>query len=160
MYFQSFGLRKNPFNMTPDPAFLFLTSQHREALVGLTHAILQRKGFVALTGEAGTGKTTLLSRVLQFLPESRLQFSLILNPTLTPSEFLELALLDFGINPIPASKAQRLWKLQNLLHEGQSKGKVSALIIDEAHKLSPDVLEEIRLLGNFEGDDQKMLQIL
>ena len=160
MYNQCFGLRKNPFNMTPDPAFLFLTAQHREALVGLTYAILQRKGFVVLTGEAGTGKTTLLSRVLQFLPESRLQFSVILNPMLTSAEFLEMALLDFGVDHIPSSKAQRLWKLQKLLFEGQSKGKVSALIVDEAHKLSPEVLEEIRLLGNFEEADQKILQIV
>jgi len=156
----TFGLRKNPFNMTPDPAFLFMTEQHREALVGLAYAILQCKGFVVLTGEAGTGKTTLLARVLQFLPSRRLQFSLILNPTLTPSEFLELALLDFGVPDIPSSKAQRLWKLQSLLLKGQSEGKVSALIVDEAHKLSPEVLEEIRLLGNFEDAEQKLLQIL
>lgn len=160
MYKQFFGLRKNPLGMTPDPAFLFLTAQHREALVGLTYAILQRKGFVVLTGEAGTGKTTLVARVLQFLPVSRLQFSVILNPTLTPSEFLEMALLDFGITDIPSSKAQRLWRLQNLLFEGQQKGKVSALIIDEAHQLSPELLEEVRLLGNFEEADRKLLQIL
>lgn len=156
----TFGLRKNPFNMTPDPAFLFLTEQHREALVGLTYAILERKGFAVLTGEAGTGKTTLLARVLQFLPPSRLQFSLILNSTLSPSEFLEMALLDFGVREVPASKAQRLWKLQTLLLEGQRQDKVSALIVDEAHKLSPEVLEEIRLLGNFEDADHKLLQIL
>jgi general secretion pathway protein A len=156
----TFGLPKNPFSMTPDPAFLFLTEQHRESLVGLTYAILERKGFAVLTGEVGTGKTTLLARVLQFLPPTRLQFSLILNPTLTPSEFLEMALLDFGMRDIPSSKAQRLWKLQNLLLQGQSEGKVSALIVDEAHKLSPEVLEEIRLLGNYEEADQKLLQIL
>jgi general secretion pathway protein A len=146
--------------MTPDPAFLFLTEQHREALVGLTYAILQQKGFVVLTGEAGTGKTTLLARVLQFLPANRLQFSLILNPTLTTSEFLELALMDFGLNYVPSSKAQRLWLLQNLLGEGRQKGKITALIVDEAHKLSPDVLEEVRLLGNFEEADHKLLQIM
>jgi len=156
----TFGLRKNPFSMTPDPAFLFLTEQHREGLVGLTYAILERKGFAVLTGEVGTGKTTLLARVLQFLPATRLQFSLILNPTLTPSEFLEMTLLDFGVRDIPSSKAQRLWKLQNLLLQGQREGKVSALIVDEAHKLSPEVLEEIRLLGNFEEADHKLLQIL
>src|SRR5882724_3334725 len=126
MYTESFGLRKKPFSLTPDPEFLFLTEQHREALVGLTSAILQRKGFVVLTGDAGTGKTTLLARVLQFLPASRLQFSAILNPTLTPSEFLEWTLLDFGVQNVPVSKAQRLWKLQSLLLEGQRQGKVSA----------------------------------
>src|SRR5882724_2031209 len=160
MYTESFGLRKKPFSLTPDPEFLFLTEQHREALVGLTGAILQRRGFVVLTGDAGTGKTTLLARVLQFLPASRLQFSVILNTTLTPSEFLELALLDFGVTNVPPSKAQRLWKLKNLLLQGEREGKVSALIVDEAHKLSPEVLEEIRMLGNFEEADEKLLQIL
>jgi general secretion pathway protein A len=155
-----FGLRKNPFSMTPDPGFLFLTEQHREAIVGLTYAILERKGFAVLTGEVGTGKTTLLARVLQFLPSTRLQFSLILHPTLTAPEFLEMTLLDFGVREVPSSKAQRLWKLQNLLLQGRREGKVSALIVDEAHKLSPEVLEEIRLLGNFEEADEKLLQIL
>lgn len=160
MYYRAFGLDKSPFSLTPDPAFLFLTPQHREALVGLTYAILQCKGFVVLTGEAGTGKTTLLSRALQFLPANRLQSSAILHPTLTPSEFLEMALLDFGVSDIPESKAQRLWRLQTLLSEGQRAGKISALIVDEAHKLSPEVLEEVRLLGNLEQSDRKLLQIL
>src|SRR5690242_4121621 len=160
MYNHAFGLRQNPFNLTPDPAFLFLTEQHREALAGLTYSLLQRKGFTVLTGDVGTGKTTLLSRILRFLPSSQLQFSLIVNPTLTPAEFLELALLDFGLTEVPESKAQRLWLLQNLILQGQRQGKVSALIVDEAHKLSPEVLEEIRLLGNFEEAEQKILQIL
>jgi general secretion pathway protein A len=160
MYHRSFGVRKNPFNMTPDPAFLFLTAQHREALVGLTYAVLQRKGFVVLTGDAGTGKTTLLARVLQFLPANQIRSSVILNPTLTPSEFLELALLDFGVANVPSSKAQRLWTLQNLLLDARREGRISVLIIDEAHKLSREVLEEIRLLGNFEEADEKFLQIL
>src|SRR5437762_8086345 len=122
MYNERFGLSKNPFNMTPDPAFLFLTAQHREALAGLTYAVLQHKGFVVLSGEAGTGKTTLLSRVLQSLPASRIQFSLILNPTLTPSAFLELALVDFGIKEVPSSKALRLHQLRTLLLEGHPQG--------------------------------------
>jgi general secretion pathway protein A len=160
MYNRSFGVRRNPFNMTPDPAFLFLTAQHREALVGLTYAILQRKGFAVLTGDAGTGKTTLLARVLQFIPANQVQSSVILNPTLTPAEFLELALLDFGVTNVPTSKAQRLWTLRNLLLEARRQGRISALIIDEAHKLSREVLEEIRLLGNFEEADEKFLQIV
>lgn len=160
MYNRSFGLRRNPFNMTPDPSFLFLTVQHREALVGLTYAIMQRKGFIVLTGEAGTGKTTLLARVLQFIPASQVQSSVILNPTLTPAEFLEMALLDFGVTNVPSSKAQRLWMLRNLLLKAREQGRVSALIIDEAHKLSREVLEEIRLLGNFEEADEKFLQIV
>ena len=160
MYNEFFALNKKPFNMTPDPDCLFLTAQHREALVGLTYAILDRKGFVVLTGDAGTGKTTLLARVLQEVPAAKVQFSVILNPTLTPAEFLESALLDFGIRNVPASKAQRLAQMQRLLLEGRRGGWISTLVVDEAHKLSPDVLEEIRLLGNFEYGDQKLLQVL
>jgi general secretion pathway protein A len=160
MYHQFFGLRANPFSMTPDPGFLFLTPQHREALAGLTYAILAQKGFLVLTGDAGTGKTTLLARVLKHLPTSRIQTSVIFNPTLTSAEFLAMALLDFGIVDVPKSKAQRLMKLQQLLVQADREKKISALIIDEAHKLSPEVLEEIRLLGNFEQSDHKLLQIL
>jgi general secretion pathway protein A len=127
-----------------------LTAQHREALAGLSYAILARKGFVVLTGTAGTGKTTLLTRIMQQLPPSRVQYSVILNPTLSTSEFLEAALMDFGLTDIPASKPQRISKLLYFLWKAHQSGRISALIVDEAHKLSLDVLEEIRLLGNFE----------
>ncbi|MGO9444979.1 MAG: ExeA family protein [Thiobacillaceae bacterium] len=160
MYNAFFGLTKNPFNMTPDPAFLYHTDQHREALAGLTYAILNQKGFLALSGMAGAGKTTLLAWVLQKLPVTKVQSSVILNPTLTPNEFLEMAMLDFGITDIPTSKAHRLWTLQKFLLKGQREDKVSVLIIDEAHKLSPEVLEEIRFLGNFESADAKLLQVV
>jgi general secretion pathway protein A len=160
MYTAFFGLTKKPFNMTPDPAFLYLTDQHREALAGLTYAILDQKGFLALSGMAGAGKTTLLAWVLQKLPVTKVQSSVILNPTLTPSEFLEMAMLDFGITDIPESKAHRLWTLQKFLLKGQREEKVSVLIVDEAHKLSPEVLEEIRFLGNFESAEAKLLQVV
>jgi general secretion pathway protein A len=160
MYTAFFGLTKKPFKMTPDPAFLYLTEQHREALAGLTYAILDQKGFVALSGIAGAGKTTLLAWVLQKLSLTKVQSSVILNPTLTPSEFLELAMLDFGITDIPTSKARRIWALQEFLLKGQKEEKVSVLIVDEAHKLSPEVLEEIRFLGNFESADAKLLQVV
>jgi len=160
MYLQAFGLERYPFGMTPDPGFLYLTPQHREALTGLAYAVLDRKGFVVLTGDAGTGKTTLLTRVLQYLPAGRIQSSVIVNPTLTPAEFLEMTLLDFGIADFPPSKAQRLLKLENLLMEGDRAGKISTLVVDEAHKLSHELLEEIRLLGNFENAGHKLLQIL
>ena len=160
MYEQFFGLERRPFSMTPDPGFMFLTEQHREALAGLTYAILGRKGFVVLTGDAGTGKTTLLTRVLQYLPAQRIRSSVILNSTLTPAEFLEMAMLDFGLTDIPRSKAQRIFKLQQFLLSGYAAGQISALVVDEAHKLSPEVLEEIRLLGNFEDAKEKLIQIL
>src|ERR1700686_3140791 len=115
MYKEFFGLQKLPFNLTPDPAFLFLPSKHREALAGLAYSILERKGFVVLTGDAGTGKTTLLGSVLNLLPADRILSCVILNPTLTPSEFLEMVLLDLDIPDVPVSKALRLWKLQEYL---------------------------------------------
>jgi|SRR5579862_4988946 len=160
MYNAFFSLRKSPFNLTPDPGFLFLTARHREALVGLSYAILERKGFVVLTGDAGTGKTTLLARALQGLSAAKVQSSVISNPMLLPAEFLELTLLSFGVAEVPASKAQRLVKLQKLLADAHRDGKISTLIIDEAHLLSVELLEEIRLLGNFEYSDQKLLQVV
>lgn len=160
MYESFFGLQKRPFSLTADSAFLFLTQQHREALAGLSYAILSRKGLVVLTGEAGTGKTTLLVKTLKHLPAAQLLSSVILNPTLKPSEFLELVLLDFGIAEVPTSKAQRIWILQELLMKSRREKKTVALIVDEAHKLSPQVLEEIRLLGNFEASGEKLLQIV
>ena len=160
MYTDFFGLEKLPFNLTPDPAFLFLPLKHREALAGLTYAILEKKGFVVLTGDAGTGKTTLINSVFKRLPADRIESSIMLNPTLTASEFLESVLLDFGIRDIPASKAQRLWKLQEFLARAYQQNRLAVLVIDEAHKLSLELLEEVRLLGNFESDAEKFLQIL
>jgi general secretion pathway protein A len=160
MYTAFFQLANKPFRMTPDPAFLYLTPSHREALAGITYAILDRKGFLVLSGMAGTGKTTVLTSVLGSLPQSKVRTSVILNPTLTPSEFLEMAMIDFGILDIPESKAQRLWKLQAFLMKARQADQICALIVDEAHKLNPELLEEVRLLGNFEHADEKLLQIL
>jgi general secretion pathway protein A len=160
MYKDFFGLQKLPFNLTPDPSFLFLPPKHREALAGLTYAVLERKGFVVLTGDAGTGKTTLINSVFSRLPAERVESSIILNPTLSVSEFLESVLLDFDIPDVPASKAQRLWKLQEFLARTHHENRYAVLVIDEAHKLSHEVLEEIRLLGNFESASEKFLQVL
>src|SRR5262245_12634219 len=102
MYTEFFGLQKLPFNLTPDPSFLFLPAKHRESLAGLIYSILERKGFVVLSGDAGTGKTTLINSVLNRLPAGRVESSMILNPTLTASEFLESVMLDFDITDIPA----------------------------------------------------------
>jgi general secretion pathway protein A len=160
MYLNFYNLQKKPFGMTPDPSFLFMTKQHREALTGLTYAILDRKGFLMLSGMAGVGKTTLLAWVLEKLPSDKVTSAVILNPTLTPAEFLEFTLLDLGFTEVPASKAQRLWQLQSFLLQSRKAGKIVVLIVDEAHKLSYELLEEIRLLGNFDYGDEKLIQIL
>lgn len=160
MYNDFFGLQRLPFSLTPDPDFLFLPTKHRQALAGLTYAVLEKRGFVVLTGDAGTGKTTLINSVLNRLPHDRVESSVMLNPTLTAPEFLESVLLDFDIPDVPASKAQRLWKLQEFLARTHQENRLAVLVIDEAHKLSLDVLEEIRLLGNFESAASKFLQIV
>ena len=160
MYERYFGLTHNPFSMTSDPTLLYMTSSHREALAGLAYAIMERKGFVALTGEAGTGKTSLLARTLKVLPTSRVVSSVILNPTLDEAEFLEIMLVDFGFQNVPDSKARRLLRFQEFLLKARAEGKIAVVVVDEAHKLRPSVLEEIRLLSNLEVPGQKLLQIV
>jgi general secretion pathway protein A len=158
MYEKFFQLNKVPFGVTPDPSFLYMTQSHREALSGLMYAVLAKKGFVVLTGDAGTGKSTLLRALMRSSKSSR--FSLILNPTLTLGDFLELVLLDFGIEDVPTSKAKRIMRLQEFFVKLREAGETPTLIVDEAHKLSPEILEEIRLLTNFETAERKLLQII
>lgn len=160
LYVQHFGLQKSPFSLTPDPGFLFLTEKHRDALAGLLFGVTHRRGFMAMTGEAGTGKTTLIRKLLLSIPVTCAQFSVIVNPTLTRSELLESILMDFGEKSIPASKALRLSLLKNLLLRAHAEGKTSVLVIDEAHLLQGELLEEIRLLSNFETAESKLLQIV
>jgi len=159
MFEPFFRLVENPFSMSPDPRFLMATVLHREAIAGLIYGVTERKGFMVLTGEAGTGKTTVLRAVADALPDT-VQFSYVLNPAMSPNELLEHTLLDMGIDDVPKSKARRMFCLGDLLSERHRDGKVSALIVDEAHKLTPKVLEEIRLLTNFETNTEKMLQIV
>lgn len=160
MYNEFFGLKKDPFSATPDPTTIYLTTSHRDALAGLSYAILAHKGFAVLSGDAGTGKTTVLSRVVEMTARHKTTFSVILNSALTASEFLESVMLNFGLDDIPASKAQRLQHLQNFLMEEYTAGRTCILIIDEAQNLPREVLEEVRLLSNCELPNQKLLQII
>lgn len=159
MYESSFGLRKNPFALTPDPSLLFTTASYREALAGITYAILKRKGFVILSGEAGTGKTTLLNSIVATM-SGRAVFARIVNPTLSASEFFELLLIEFGITGVSSSKAQRLVQLREFLTRRDAEGRAAVLVIDEAQTLTPTLLEEIRLLTNFETGSAKLLQVI
>lgn len=160
MYLQHFGLEKSPFALTPDPRFLFLTSRHREALAALLFAVTERKGFMVMTGDAGTGKTTLVRKLLLSIPLTCAQFSVIVNPALTRSELLESVLMDFGEADVPSSKALRLSLFKKLLLRAHSEGRTSVLVIDEAHLLTGELIDEVRLLSNFETSEDKLLQII
>lgn len=160
MYEKFFALSNAPFSLVPDPDCMYLTTQHADVISGLAFGILERKGYLLLTAEAGLGKTTALRALSQLLTESNVESSIIFSPKLTPSEFLELAMLNFGFKDLPASKAQRLKLLEEFLIRSDAEGKTLTLIVDEAHELSPELLEEVRLLGNFETTSRKLLQIV
>lgn len=160
MYERFFELEKTPFSTVPNPECVYFAGQHADAIGGLVFGVLSRKGYLVLTGEAGLGKTTALGAMTHLMGKSSVQVSLILNPILSGPEFLEMALLNFGFRDIPPSKAMRLKTFQDFLIRSDAEGKVTALVIDEAHKLSAELLEEIRLLGNFEAADHKLLQMV
>ena len=159
MYLSFYGLTEKPFNATPDPKFLYMSPGHREALAQLLYGTQERKGFIALTGKVGTGKTTLLHALCQRLNgESAVSF--VVNSALPFDQFLEYVLEDLGINKVAESRAQRLIALNNFLIEQQRAGQNTVLIVDEAQNLDPLTLEQIRLLSNFETPTSKLLQIL
>jgi general secretion pathway protein A len=159
MYRSFFGLTKDPFSMAADPDLMMQTAQHREALGGLTYSILARRGIAVMTGDVGTGKTTILGKVLRFLEARDVTTSVILNPTLNTAEFLEAVMLGFGLQPV-RSKTQCLRSLEEFLVKKHEEGKIATLFVDEAHSLPRPLLEEIRLLGNIERGEAKLLQIL
>jgi len=160
MYEQFYNVRTNPFALTPDPEYLFLSDEQREAIASLMYAVLARRGFSVLIGDAGTGKTTLLRALMRSVPESRAVFSVVVNPTLNPSEFLRTCVSDFGIETGECAKDVLLTKLHRFLVEAHKNNKVAVLIVDEAQRLSPELLEEVRLLTNFETDKEKLIQVI
>ena len=160
MYEKFFRLQRSPFRMVPDQEYVHVTGQYADVISGAVFGILERKGFVVLTGDAGLGKTTAIRAVVKLLIDSKAETSVISHPTLNAEDFLELAMLNFGIPAVAASKAQRLKVLERFLTLADSEGKVCVLIVDEAHKLPPEALEEVRLLGNLQTDEHKLLQIL
>ncbi len=160
MYNAFFGLKQNPFNLSPDPAFLYRSTQHEEALANLLYGVQSRKGFIALTGEVGTGKTTMLECLRDFLYSQQIPFAFVFNSRLTPDQFFEMIAYDFDLRCSRTSKMEVLFALNAMLIERSNQGKTTVLIVDEAHNLEWEVLEEIRLLGNLENRRGKLMQIV
>lgn len=160
MYKSFFHLNSNPFNMSPDPRFLYMMPQTREALAGLEHGISARKGFIVLVGEVGTGKTTLLRHAIGSFEKGRIFTSYIFNPRLEFLEFLDFVLNDFGITPTSHTKSGMLIDLNRWLIERYRRNQTCVIVVDEAQELSSELLEEIRLLTNLETSSDKLLQII
>jgi general secretion pathway protein A len=160
MYKEFYGLRANPFNVNPDPRYLFLTRHTEEALACLTYGIQSRKGFVLLTGEVGTGKTTLINKLLEWLRLQQVATAFIFNSRLNVPQFLDYMMSDFGIPGESRAKSQVLLRLYNWLLDRYRAGETAVLIVDEAQNLSDEVLEEIRMLTNLETFTEKLLQIV
>jgi general secretion pathway protein A len=160
MYKQFFHLQRNPFEISPDPSFLFPTKRHNEALAALYYGVRRRKGFVVMTGEVGTGKTLLVRCLLQLLNHSNVSYAYVFNSRLSPLDFLQYVALDFEIPSPGKSKSELLLQLSNFLIARHRKNLTTVLVVDEAHHLSAEVLEEIRLLTNLETAQGKLLQIL
>ncbi|MGC1374424.1 MAG: AAA family ATPase, partial [Candidatus Sulfotelmatobacter sp.] len=155
-----FGLRANPFNVNPDPRYLFLTRHTEEALACLTYGIQTRKGFVLLTGEVGTGKTTLINKLLEWLRLQQVATAFVFNSRLNTTQFLDYMMADFGIPCDSKAKSQVLLRLYNWLLDRYRAGETAVLIVDEAQNLTDEVLEEIRMLTNLETFTEKLLQIV
>lgn len=161
MYTEFFKLTRNPFDLTPDPAFFVPTRRHNEALAALYYGVRRHKGFIVMTGEVGTGKTLVLRCLLGLLKESKdVAYAYLFNARLSPSEFLQYVLSDFGMPVSGKNKSELLFELGQFVVSRGARRMTTVLIVDEAHHLSADILEEVRLLSNLETDDEKLLQIV
>jgi general secretion pathway protein A len=159
VYLDFYGLRERPFSATPDPRFLYLTGHHREAMAQLVYGVREGLGFLMLTGEVGTGKTTLLHSLLRQL-DADTAASYVFTSTLSFDGLIEYVVADLAIATPAASHAQRLLALNNFLLERHRAGLNTVLILDEAQNLSAAMLEQVRLLSNFETSTSKLLQIV
>jgi putative secretion ATPase (PEP-CTERM system associated) len=159
MYEAYFNLTENPFGTTPDPRFLYKGKAHREALAYLAYGIFRKKGFLALTGEVGIGKTTIVRAFIQTFHPC-LEVAFILNTRVNFNELLYMLLTDLGVEPKTDNKVVMLTALNQYLIDRYADNQNPVLIIDEAQNLSPEVLEELRMLSNLETDEQKLLQIV
>src|SRR3989338_1478503 len=159
MYESFFGLNEPPFNLTPDPRFVYLSRHHQEALSALLYGVEQRRGFIQITGEIGAGKTTLCRMLLKKLDE-KVHSALVFNPKFSEFELLQVIVEDFGIKPSGRKKKDYFDSLNRFLIEELEKGFNAVVIIDEAQLLTPRALEQVRLLSNLETSTQKLLQII
>jgi general secretion pathway protein A len=160
MYKAFFGLNSTPFNLSPDPSFLYRSEQHEEALASLIYGVQSRKGFIVLTGEVGTGKTTMLECLRDHLTAHHTPFAFLFNSRLTPDQFFEMIAYDFDLPCARNSKTEVLFALNSMLIQRANQNQTTVLIVDEAQNLEWEVLEEIRLLGNLETRRGKMMQII
>lgn len=160
MYSEFFGFTQKPFNITPDPTFLFLSRTHREAFAHLWYGLRQRAGFIEITGEVGTGKTTVLRTLLGQLQEEDFRTAFIFNPRLSSLDLLRSINREFGIPADGSDRGELLAALNAFLLEENARGRTVVLVIDEAQNLAPEVLEEIRLLSNLETETEKLVQIV
>lgn len=160
MYKAFFGLKDNPFNVNPDPRYLFMTKELEEALSSLMYGIQTRKGILTLIGEVGTGKTTLINRLLDWLRGNRARTAFLFNSRMTSIQLFDFVLAEFEISCDSQSKSQKLMKLNQWLLERYKAGETTVLIVDEAQNLTLSVLEEIRMLTNLETSTEKLLQIV
>jgi general secretion pathway protein A len=161
MYKAYFGLTRNPFDLVPDPTCFVSTRRHNEALASLYYGVRWHKGFIVVTGEVGTGKTLLLRCLLRLLRASKdVAYAYLFNSQLAPTEFLQYIVADFGLPSAGKNKGELLFQLGQFLTSRGAKKLTTVLIIDEAHLLSDEILEEVRLLSNLETTDEKLLQIV
>jgi len=160
MYQSFYGLKEMPFNITPDPNFLYLSPTHQEALQHLKYGVAERKGFIVLTGEVGCGKTTLCRHFINEIDEEKFDIALILNPRITETQLLKTILSELGVDGKSRSRHGLVQQVNQVLLERIEQGKDILLIIDEAQNLTFEVLEQLRLLSNLETDKQKLLQII
>lgn len=159
MYCKYYRLKERPFNVTSDPAFFFSSKKHKEALSHLLYGVSQRKGIIVLTGEIGTGKTTICRFFLNQIGKN-VKTAFILNPTFSEIQLLESIVKDFGINPNHKTKLGLVLELNNFLLRESNAGNNLVLIIDEAQNLKPSLLEQVRLLSNLETEKDKLLQVI